>query len=224
MAREKCITLFNKNHITVKKYENREFLHGNKYDSIHLGGSASIYSSYGRLTRESVKPIKVKKISTLAPFYYEVEEYPKTKKVIENSARETTKILVYFYGGNNSEYEISYYIKYNDVESGPEMRPWDIVEGDGIFDEHFIKDLYDVLKNIFIDVNIDSMKFNYKTQHYYTNNMYDRETYTPGSKVRIDIMKSLFGDKDGYKQQTNNDKILAHGFDLKTSFRKPKEK
>ena len=36
-------------------------------------------------------------------------------------------------------------------------------------------------------------------------------------------MNDLFADKDGYKQQTNESKILAHGFDLKESFRKRKE-
>ena len=36
-------------------------------------------------------------------------------------------------------------------------------------------------------------------------------------------MKELFDDKDGYKKQTNESKILSHGFDLKESFRKRKE-
>ena len=38
--------------------------------------------------------------------------------------------------------------------------------------------------------------------------------------VRSSIFTDLFGYPDGPKYQTNDEKILAAGFDLKTSFRK----
>ena len=38
------------------------------------------------------------------------------------------------------------------------------------------------------------------------------------------VFKELFGNVNGPRFQTNEEKILAHGFDLKTSFRKDKEK
>lgn len=218
MAREKTITLFNKNHITVKKYENRDFLHGNTSNTVNLGGAADACKSYGRTIRESKKPIEVKKISKLAPFYYTVTEYPKSNKSQDNAVRSSTKRIVYICAGDHAEYEIIYYTGYNNVSISHEMRPWDIVEGDSIFEEHFITDLFDLIKNIFTDVNIDSMQFNGSKGWWDNTTRYDN-----GSTIRITVLKELFGDKDGYKQQTNESKILSHGFDLKTSFRKPKQ-
>ena len=40
------------------------------------------------------------------------------------------------------------------------------------------------------------------------------------TNVKKEIFTDLFGYPDGPKYQTNDEKILAHGFDLKTSFRK----
>ena len=69
-----------------------------------------------------------------------------------------------------------------------------------------------------MSVNIDSIGFD--TDDYFkTRNQIKRH----GANVRIQIMKDLFDDKDGYKKQTNESKILSHGFDLKESFRKRKE-
>ena len=70
MAREKEKILFNKNHITIKFYENRQYIHGNTSQKVITGGS-TIKNDYWS-THEKVK---VKKVSKLAPFYYEVEEY-----------------------------------------------------------------------------------------------------------------------------------------------------
>ena len=38
------------------------------------------------------------------------------------------------------------------------------------------------------------------------------------------IYTDLFGDKNGIRFQTDSEKIMSHGFDLKYSFRKEKEK
>ena len=40
------------------------------------------------------------------------------------------------------------------------------------------------------------------------------------TSVKKEIFTDLFGYPDGPKYQTNEEKILAYGFDLKTSFRK----
>ena len=208
MAREKCITLFNKNHITIKKYENRKWQHGNVYKTVYTGGQMYIPKGNGEY-------ITVKKISKLAPFYYETKEYKAPKDVITNGVTESVKVICYIDGGNNIEYEIMYYIKYGDTSVSHETRPWDCVAGDGIFEEHFITDLQKVLEDIFEGVNINYISF--------SDSEYSSSRTKEGSIVRIDIMKSLFGDKDGFKHQTNESKILSHGFDLKTSFRKPKQ-
>lgn len=216
MAREKEKILFNKNHITIKLYENRQYIHGNTSKSVITGGEVTRRNTYW----PDYEKIKVKKISKLAPFYYEVEEYVK-KSNNRNSnvySSGSEQMVTYISAGPNSEYEIKYYIAYGDTKISHETRPWDIYPGDAIFEEHFIIDLEKVLKEIFLNVNIDSIDFN--TDDYLK--IHD-QIKKHGANVRIKIMKDLFDDKEGYKKQTNESKILSHGFDLKESFRKRKE-
>ena len=210
MAREKEKTLFNKNHITIKLYENRQYIHGNTSKTIVTGGEAVTRDTYG----DDYEKVKVKKISKLAPFYYEVEKYVKKTKNTNIYSSGSEQKVTYISAGHNSEYEIKYYVAYGDTEISHETRPWDVYPGDSIFEEHFITDLEKVLKEIFLSVNIDSIDFN--TDDYF-------QIKKHGANVRIQIMKDLFDDKDGYKKQTNESKILSHGFDLKESFRKRKE-
>lgn len=216
MAREKEKILFNKNHITIKFYENRQYIHGNTSQKVITGGS-TIKNDYWS-THEKVK---VKKVSKLAPFYYEVEEYkpkPGINSNVHSSGSEQR--IVYIAAGDHAEYEIKYYTSYGDTSISHETRPWDVYPGDAIFEEHFITDIEKVLKEIFLNVNIDSIEFNGRTKNWWDTSHKVGDT---GSKVRIEIMKDLFDDKDGYKKQTNESKILSHGFDLKESFRKRKE-
>ena len=216
MAREKEKILFNKNHITIKLYENRQYIHGNTSKSIVTGGEPKSRNSYC----DEYEKVKVKKISKLAPFYYEVEEYVKksNKRNTNVYSSGSEQMVTYISTGPNSEYEIKYYIAYGDTKISHETRPWDIYPGDSIFEEHFILDLEKVLKEIFLNVNIDSIDF--KANDYLKILHKIKEN---GANVRIKIMKDLFDDKDGYKKQTNESKILSHGFDLKESFRKRKE-
>lgn len=80
------------------------------------------------------------------------------------------------------------------------MRPWDILPGYTGMPDNMIDALVKEANN-FIDIC---------------------EPYN--KEIRKEIMTDLFGYPDGPKIQPNNIKILAHGFDLKTSFRKDKEK
>ena len=216
MAREKEKILFNKNHITIKLYENRQYIHGNTSKSVITGGEATRRNTYW----PDYEKIKVKKISKLAPFYYEVEEYVKKSNNRNTNVYSSgsEQMITYISAGPNSEYEIKYYIAYGDTKISHETRPWDIYPGDAIFEEHFITDLEKVLKEIFLSVNIDSIDFH--SDDYLKIRYQIKEN---GANVRIKIMKDLFDDKDGYKKQTNESKILSHGFDLKESFRKRKE-
>lgn len=216
MAREKEKILFNKNHITIKFYENRQYIHGNTSQKVITGGS-TIKNDYWT----THKKVKVKKVSKLAPFYYEVEEYVKKEGLNDNvHSSGSEQQVIYIAVGNHAEYEIKYYTSYGDTSISHETRPWDIYPGDAIFEEHFITDLEKVLKEIFLNVNIDSIEFNGRTQHWYDTS---QKVADEGSKIRIQIMTDLFDNKDGYKKQTNESKILSHGFDLKESFRKRKE-
>lgn len=205
-------TLFNKNHILIKRVDKDPYLQGGATVYIHTTGNGRVKTS------NEYEMHKVRKISKIAPFYYETEE-KRPKSSLNNADRKDITKKIITISSKHYTYEISYYTVYGDNHIGIETRPWEICSGDGAFEEHFIKDLEKVIKEIFIDVNIDKLLYDIRYRYDYNlgNIQYN------GQKLRIEIMNDLFADKDGYKQQTNESKILAHGFDLKESFRKRKE-
>ena len=133
-------------------------------------------------------------------FYYKT----KPNDIIKRTNKGLRKTWNVYCGSENEMYEISYYTQYNDTNISHETRPWDLI-GNGLSD-HFINDLEKIMKGI-RDI-VDANKFQ------------KREADT----FKIDAFVELFGSKDGVKTQTNDGKILSHGFDLKYSFRKDKEK
>ena len=205
-------TLFNKNHILIKRFDKDPNMQGGATVYIHTTGNGRVKTSNEYETH------KIRKISKIAPFYYETEER-RSKLCLNNADRKETSKKIITISSKHYTYEISYFTVYVDNKIGIETRPWEIYSGDGVFEEHFIKDLEKVIKEIFIDVNIDKLLYDrrYHYDHNPTNTLYSARN------LRIEIMNDLFADKDGYKQQTNESKILAHGFDLKESFRKRKE-
>ena len=55
-------------------------------------------------------------------------------------------------------------------------------------------------------------------------NPYKEDNYKPSlDNLRKIIYKEVFGSEKGIRFQTDQEKILSHGFDLKTSFRKQKD-
>ena len=101
-------------------------------------------------------------------------------------------------------YTITYINSSNGVHIGVDLRPWEIVDKIG-FEDHFINDLFEVVNRIFDDA------IPYKIE-----NLSERKAI---------LLKDLYGNPKGPVMiQTNDQKIEAHGFDLKESFRKPKEK
>lgn len=203
--------LFNKNHISIKQFDKDP--NANFQNSLHIHNTGD-----GRVKKPNeYETVKVKKISKIAPFYYETEERH-LKKSLDNAIRkETVKKFIRLYSKHYG-YEISYFTGFGDTKVGIETRPWDICPGDGAFEEHFIKDLEKVIKDIFLDVDINNIVYDiyYSDIYRYNNTKYN------GQNLKVEIMNDLFADKDGYKQQTNEGKILSHGFDLKESFRKRK--
>ena len=146
---------------------------------------------------------RVKCISPLGFYYYKDRNNSKDEVTYkEHGIRK--RHIINFVGGF---YEISYMTSFNNTSIGHETRPWDLV-GNGIAD-HFIKDLEKVMNDIvaFLHDNIGL----------------DGYTKKNVDKFKSEVFIDLFGDKDGMKAQTNEGKILSHGFDLKMSFRKRKE-
>ena len=143
---------------------------------------------------------ELKCISPLG-FYYTKSSYYGHNDVYYKEVGTREKFIINFDGGY---YEISYLRSMNGVSIGHETRPWDLI-GNGMSD-HFIHDLEKVMNGI--------VEFLYTNKDYQKNEIEGFKNH---------VFTSLFGSPDGIKTQTNDGKILSHGFDLKYSFRKRKE-
>ena len=142
---------------------------------------------------------KYKCLSPLGFYYYKNKssiEYNRTYDEI--GVRQ--KHIIYLSDGY---YEITYLRQMNGTTIGHETRPWDLV-GNGI-EDHLVNDLQKLLTNLIGSLECEGYKSD-KLREF-----------------KNDLFIDLFGSPEGMKTQTNELKILSHGFDLKESFRKRKE-
>lgn len=148
--------------------------------------------------------VEVRKESPLG-FWY-------TQKIQKSNIHKKLKCVTYRtyeLVADKYKYTLSYpYMFVDKITSqtiGIESRPWDIDPRYGAFPDRMMKVLYNEV-NKFMDILYSVCKEKNKAE-----------------RIRKDILIDLFGYEDGYKELPNNIKILSHGFDLKTSFRKRKE-
>ena len=205
-AREKTKTLYSRNGIRIVKVENlqdhhkrwglEEISHQERLENV------PIYKERGEYVEHRHE-------SPLG-FYYITKDY-EYYEGYESKAKSVTyrKYIIWL---NTVKYELEYPFEYiaNNVvqEINIDMRPWDILPGYKGMPDNMINALVKEA-NKFID-----LIFEYKKSF---TLQYSPEEY------RKKIMIDLFGYEDGPKIQPNDIKILSHGFDLKTSFRKRKE-
>ena len=81
-----------------------------------------------------------------------------------------------------------------------------------------------MLFNLFEENKIDQVMIGTGYGPRYYEIYPDKTTYKNIYDVKCTIYKELFGNIKGPRFQTDLEKILAHGFDPKYSFRKDKEK
>ena len=214
--REKTITLYSRNGIRITKTINVDTSRKQNYKN-----SASIYmfdtceiikhgENKGNSCNSNVsgRRFEKKRVKSKLGFYYEKYvslEIPKHNESKEISAVYTHVVL----DVENTKYELKYPKKLKSSEETIQgicidMRPWDILPGYKGMPDSMINALLKEVNN-FLDI-ADSYKCKYH-----------------GSSVRKYVMVDLFGYEDGPKIQPNDIKILSHGFDLKTSFRKRKD-
>ena len=207
--RNKTVKLFNKNHITL--------------EMTILGGKVSNYYK-----------VYVFSTSYKDRNYYKSRYVPKKTKIVEKesplgfvySYKETTggywekdydeNIDTTYYKCNiylgNKIYSLTYPIKYNEQYVNADIRPWELL--DGCMSDHFVNDLLVELNKIIEEIKDNGIKeVEYESKHINNKSISD---------WKCDLYVSLFGHKDGPRYQTNDEKILSHGFDLVTSFRKQK--
>ena len=209
MARQKDVTLFNKNNIKITRHTD---LPETSIHTPYIEQKSILSSSGGEFKREDRRFYTIyetKEITLESPlgFYY-------TKKiqVIKDSGDTTTDktICVWnFWLDQKTKISISYITKFGDTGINVETRPWEIADNTA-FEDHLVTDLKKVVDDI-----IDEFK-RFKNINVISKNV----DITNLGDIKRKIYIDLFGYPEGPKFQTNEEKILSHGFDPKTSFRK----
>ena len=189
-------TLFNKNHITITKDSNVK----NDYPYVNV---RSVYTSDSDYSNRVKKIIRCK--SPLG-FYYD-----KTTYVNKHNKSSSTQIIEVY--GANENYVITYITHYNQNSIGTDLRPWEVCEGEKSMPEHFIFALKDIVDKILVFVEENKLKI--KEHHFF-----DKSENQDVKWLKDILYRDLFGNTKGIRFQTDKEKILSHGFDLKTSFRK----
>ena len=204
MPRDKEVTLFSKNHISIKKiiYINNKKLAAIKEATVSISKVDNL-PSYR--TDEWVD----KKFESPLGFWY-MKRVKKDKPEYDWS-REIKEIVIHL---REEKYIISYIISSNETKIGKDMRPWDIVKEDEAMSDHFISDLFKIMSDLFDKCNEEGLS---KIKNYIsTLNFYEINL----DKFKNMIFEDLFGNTKGPRYQTDIEKIISHGFDTKTSFRK----
>lgn len=191
-------TLFNKNHITIT----HETCEGSCRNYCQVKSSTTL-SSVTHWWEN--KDVVERKISPLGFYYDKVTS--KKDRYLENKLTEITVSFM-----NGEAYKIVYYTAYNSSNIGVDVRPWEIADEKSMH-EHFIHDLKGVVDSILAKIKSE------KRITIYMGNVNHDFVW-----LKNMLYTELFGDKNGIRFQTDSEKILSHGFDLKTSFRKDKEK
>lgn len=227
MSREVKKYKFNKNHIeifTIKDPEIPIFK-----IPVFEQRSSSLYVHHKFYGLYENKPLfkEVRKKSPLG-FYYMSKQIVRNNEdhEIKDSAVSRTIITIPMSGEKNTYYQIKYVTQYGENKIGKEdgLRPWDIYPGDKSFDDNMLESLVkDVNEffNIAKEAGITSFSKNPYSPHYFRNERTDSINF---NVVKNTVFAELFGNENGPRFQTNLEKILAHGFDPKYSFRKDKEK
>lgn len=207
--RIKRTTLFNKNHITLVKISNLENCDGS-YASYETSKRSYEYTK-DYLTRymPTTEKEEIKCESPLG-FYYTKTVYKRVNHCFKTNEYAEVRVRC-----DDFDYILTYLRCFDDVKINKETRPWEIVKGDKGIADHFIKSLYDEVEKIFNLIKERKMVITEYFDGYHSD-----PTKHDFYWLKCKVYEDLFGDKDGLKIQTDSEKILSHGFDLKTSFRK----
>lgn len=208
---QKKITIFNKNGITIEKILTRNYK-----KSVYPSCSSEYISiseqqpemPYHWMRKKGIPEYTTIKCVSKLGFYYNKSVQTKTllTQKRENLSKKLRKVVII---GLDSDwvYNITYLISYHGTDIGHETRPWDLMGGS--FPDNYMWGLLDDINNIFDE--LESHKI-----------VKCGKNISSVRDLRRSVITELFGNPDGPKFQTNDEKILSHGFDLKTSFRNVK--
>ena len=218
MAKDKITHIFNKNHIEILKIERGKGSYVGKCPTRKLIVTGNNYRRYPYKSTEK-KVIEEKKVSPLGFYYTSKKEVFVDNNNYNNNGQRTIVVLTVPFD-ERTEYQLKFYTRYDDNfvianEDGP--RPWDICKGDGDFSDNMLHALVTECDKLF--TMMEEKKMTEVVEIEYLNGA----KTTPLKEIKNDIYRDLFGNANGPRFQTDMDKIIAHGFDPKYSFRKDKE-
>lgn len=214
-------TLFSKNRITLTVEDNITDKPCAYSESGTLYGSLrGDDSRYIKKTKWVTKTITRKLESPLGFYYYKKEKV--SEEIEDDKLPDPT---IYFYEinllSNKHSYKLRFPERQGNISISVDTRPWNIVRGYSSLEDHFVFDLFNDLENIFLELEHDKAVVLSKK---YVNYQYELTENGQGlGEFKKNLYLLIFGNFKGPVYQTNSEKILSHGFDLKTSFRKDKE-
>ena len=217
MSREVKKYKFNKNHIEIFTIENPEIPIPKWPAFEEVSANSYSYShNFGWQQKEEYKTVK--KESKLGFYYYSKVRVHQPGKTFSGSISRTI-VTFPMPGEKNMYYQLKYVTQYDDNKIGGEdgLRPWDIYPGDKNFPDNMLEGLIKDVNDFFniAETCVSSFYKNQPGPNYKTISF---------KEVKNKVFTELFGNPNGPRFQTNMEKILAHGFDPKYSFRKDKEK
>jgi hypothetical protein len=221
MAREKKITLFSRNLVKIEKITGVDFEKRRESSRVISVNVSTTYEDNAPVAGKYEKGgwVKKKKISRLG-FYYMSDYYNYSSYTGATTNKKGLTIKKITINVDTEQYILSYPIQYLDTKIGIEARPWDIAPNSKGMEDHFV-DALAKEANKFFDIAFDNkITLTYKKKWFEKNNT---DEHINVNQLKKETFIDLFGYEDGPRVQPNNVKLLAHGFDLKESFRKRKE-
>lgn len=222
MARQKVKTIFNKNHITIEEIENPEFAPYSKdiifYEQSCVRGPGGISYWWDKgITHKKI----IKKESPLG-FYY-TQEITETKHYADRNKGDVSEWTSIIFRHEDTLYRVKFLTRWNDYyvrDTEDSIRPWEVHDKDKSLNDNMLNALFNDMENFFKKIK----EYNITTITKSTDWRSERSRYRKNiDEFKYEIYKILFGNKNGIRFQTDTEKILSHGFDLKYSFRKDKE-
>ena len=221
MARERKITLFSRNLVKIEKTFGIDFEKRREPTYALFKNETTTYEDNAPISSHYEKGgyKEVKKESKLG-FYYIHKFYVPSGYVGGSDNKKGLTIKKITVNLNTEQYVLSYPTQYAGSHIGIEERPWDIAPGSKGMEDHFITALLKETDKFFDIIFDNKITRTEKKQDWYHKS---EEKHIDTKELKKEVFIDLFGYVDGPKVQPNNIKILAHGFDLKESFRKRKE-
>lgn len=193
----KVTTLFNKNHISIIKTDTKT--------NPHCYVGMKIVS---RINKPEKPHHEIQKCVSPLGFYYIRDVYKRQHTSHITDLRVFEVIL------QRKIYTISYPLSENGNRINQDFRPWEVCENDKSMQDHFIYDLKNVIDSILTIVDENKIPI------YLSKSDIDNKNNMGIIFLKNFLYEELFGSAQGIRFQTDEEKILSHGFDLKTSFRK----